>query len=47
MQHKSPIVAIIGIGISKSILFILLVSILSSVTIVIVLLVLLQEDIKA
>jgi len=47
MQYKSSIVAIIGTGTGKSILFILPASILSGVTIVVVLLVLLQEDIKA
>jgi hypothetical protein len=46
MQYKSPIVAIIGIGVGKSILFILLASISSRVTIVVVLLVALQFNIK-
>jgi superfamily II DNA helicase RecQ len=46
MQYKSPVVAIIGIGASKSILFILLASVSSSVTIIVVPLVTLQFNIK-
>jgi hypothetical protein len=46
MQHKSPIVAIIGIGVGKSVLFILPTSIFSRVTIIVVLLVVLQFNIK-
>jgi superfamily II DNA helicase RecQ len=46
MQHKSSIVAIIGIGAGKSILFILLASVSSRVTIVVVLLVALRFDMK-
>lgn len=47
MQHKSPIVAIIGTGARKSILFMLPASVSSGVSIVIVPLVLLREDMKA
>jgi superfamily II DNA helicase RecQ len=39
MQHKSPVVAIIGTGVGKSVLFMLPASISSGVTIVVVLLV--------
>jgi superfamily II DNA helicase RecQ len=46
MQYKSPVVAIISIGVGKSILFILLASVSSRVTIVVVLLVALRFDIK-
>jgi superfamily II DNA helicase RecQ len=46
MQHKSPVVAIIGIGAGKSVLFILPASVSSRVTIVVVLLVALRFDIK-
>jgi superfamily II DNA helicase RecQ len=46
MQHKSSVVAIIGIGAGKSILFILPASISSRVTIVVVLLVVLRFNIK-
>jgi hypothetical protein len=41
MQHKSPVVVIIGIGVGKSVLFILPTSVSSRVTIVVVLLVIL------
>ena len=47
IQHKSPVVAIIGIRVGKSILFILLVLVSSGVMVVIVPLVSLQKDIKA
>jgi superfamily II DNA helicase RecQ len=46
MQHKSPVVAIIGIGVGKSVLFILPASVSSKVTIIVVLLVALRFDIK-
>jgi superfamily II DNA helicase RecQ len=46
MQYKSSIVAIIDIEVGKSILFILLISISSGVTIVVMLLVVLRFDIK-
>lgn len=46
MQHKSLIVVIIGIGGSKSVLFMLLALVLSGVTVVVVLLVALQFNIK-
>jgi superfamily II DNA helicase RecQ len=46
MQHKSPVVAIIGIGAGKSVLFILPASVFSGVTIVVVPLVALQFNIK-
>jgi superfamily II DNA helicase RecQ len=46
MQHKSPVVAIIGIGVGKSMLFILPTSMSSGVTIVVVLLVALRFNIK-
>jgi superfamily II DNA helicase RecQ len=46
MQHKSPVVAIIDIEAGKSILFILLASISSGVTIIVMLLVILQFNIK-
>jgi superfamily II DNA helicase RecQ len=46
MQHKSPIVAIIGIEAGKSILFILPASISSRVTIIVMLLVTLRFNIK-
>jgi superfamily II DNA helicase RecQ len=46
MQHKSPIVAIIGTGAGKSVLFILPASVSSRVTIVVVLLVALRFNIK-
>jgi superfamily II DNA helicase RecQ len=46
MQHKSPVVAIIGIGAGKSVLFILSASVSSRVTIVVVLLVALRFDMK-
>jgi superfamily II DNA helicase RecQ len=46
IQHKSPIVAIIGIEAGKSVLFILPTSISSRVTIIVVLLVALQFNIK-
>lgn len=47
MQHKSPIVAIMGTGAGKSILFMLPASVSSGVSIVIVPLVSLREDMKA
>jgi superfamily II DNA helicase RecQ len=46
MQYKSPVVAIIGTEAGKSVLFILLASVSSGVTIVVVLLVALRFDIK-
>jgi superfamily II DNA helicase RecQ len=46
MQHKSLVVAIIGTGAGKSVLFILLALVLSRVIIVVVLLVALQFNIK-
>jgi superfamily II DNA helicase RecQ len=46
MQHKSPIVAIIGIEAGKSVLFILPASVSSGVTIIVVLLVVLRFNIK-
>jgi superfamily II DNA helicase RecQ len=46
MQYKSLVVAIIGIGAGKSVLFMLLASVSSGVTIVVVLLVALRFDIK-
>jgi superfamily II DNA helicase RecQ len=46
MQHKSPVVAIIGIGADKSVLFMLPASVSSGVTIVVVLLVALRFNIK-
>jgi superfamily II DNA helicase RecQ len=46
IQHKSPIVAIIGIEAGKSILFMLPTSVSSGVTIVVVLLVALRFNIK-
>jgi hypothetical protein len=46
MQHKSSIIAIIGIEAGKSVLFILLASISSRVTIIVMLLVALQFNIK-
>jgi superfamily II DNA helicase RecQ len=46
MQHKSLIVAIIGIGAGKSMLFILPTSVSSRVTIIVMLLVALQFNIK-
>jgi superfamily II DNA helicase RecQ len=46
MQHKSLVVAIIGIGAGKSVLFILPASVLSRVTIVVVPLVALQFNMK-
>jgi superfamily II DNA helicase RecQ len=46
MQYKSPVVAIIGIGAGKSVLFILPTSISSRVTIVVMLLVALRFNIK-
>jgi superfamily II DNA helicase RecQ len=46
MQHKSPVVAIIGIEAGKSVLFILPTSVSSRVTIVVVPLVALQFDMK-
>jgi len=47
MQHKSPVVAIMGTGAGKSILFMLPASVSSGVTVVIVPLVSLREDMKA
>jgi superfamily II DNA helicase RecQ len=46
MQHKSPIVAIIGTEAGKSVLFILPAFISSRVTIIVVLLVVLRFNIK-
>jgi superfamily II DNA helicase RecQ len=46
MQHKSPVVVIIGIGAGKSVLFMLPASVSSGVTIVVVLLVALRFDMK-
>jgi superfamily II DNA helicase RecQ len=46
MQYKSPVVAIIDIGVGKSILFILPAFVSSRVTIIVVLLVALRFDIK-
>jgi superfamily II DNA helicase RecQ len=46
MQYKSPVVAIMGIGVGKSVLFMLLASVFSGVTIVVVLLVALRFDMK-
>jgi superfamily II DNA helicase RecQ len=46
MQHKSPVVAIIGIGVGKSVLFMLLALVSSGVTIVVVPLVALRFNIK-
>jgi superfamily II DNA helicase RecQ len=46
MQYKSPVVAIIGTEVDKSMLFILPASISSRVTIVVMLLVTLQFNIK-
>jgi superfamily II DNA helicase RecQ len=46
MQHKSPVVAIMGIGAGKSVLFMLLALVSSGVTIVVVLLVALRFDMK-
>jgi superfamily II DNA helicase RecQ len=46
MQHKSPVVAIIGTGAGKSVLFILPASVSSRVTIIVVLLVALRFDMK-
>ncbi|KAF2812022.1 uncharacterized protein BDZ99DRAFT_383412, partial [Mytilinidion resinicola] len=47
IHYKSPVVAIIGIGGGKSVLFILPALYLTGVTVVVMLLVLLQEDIKS
>jgi superfamily II DNA helicase RecQ len=47
MQHKSPVVAIMGTGAGKSILFMLPASVSSGVTVVVVPLVSLREDMKA
>jgi superfamily II DNA helicase RecQ len=47
MRQKSLIVAIIGTGAGKSVLFILLASCLTGVSVVIVPLVSLRQDIKA
>jgi superfamily II DNA helicase RecQ len=46
MQHKSPVVAIIGIRAGKSVLFMLLALVSSGVTIVVMLLVALRFDMK-
>jgi hypothetical protein len=46
MQHKSPVIVIIGIEVGKSMLFILLALVLSKVIVIVVLLVALQGDIK-
>jgi superfamily II DNA helicase RecQ len=46
MQHKSPVVVIIGTGVGKSVLFMLPALVSSGVTIVVVLLVALRFDIK-
>jgi superfamily II DNA helicase RecQ len=46
MQYKSPVVAIIGIGVGKSVLFMLPASVSSGVTIVVVPLVALRFDMK-
>jgi hypothetical protein len=46
MQYKSPVVAIIGIGAGKSVLFILLALVSSRVSIIVMLLVALQFNIK-
>jgi superfamily II DNA helicase RecQ len=46
MQYKSSVVVIIGIGVGKSVLFMLLASVSSGVTIVVMLLVALRFDIK-
>jgi superfamily II DNA helicase RecQ len=46
MQHKSPVVAIIGTGAGKSVLFMLPASVSSRVTIVVVPLVALQFNMK-
>jgi superfamily II DNA helicase RecQ len=46
MQYKSLVVAIIGTGAGKSVLFMLLALVLSGVTIVVVLLVALWFDIR-
>jgi superfamily II DNA helicase RecQ len=46
MQHKSLVVAIIGTGAGKSVLFMLPALVLSGVTIVVVLLVALQFNMK-
>ncbi|KAF2806588.1 uncharacterized protein BDZ99DRAFT_538952 [Mytilinidion resinicola] len=47
MHYKSPVVAIIGTGGGKSVLFILPALCLTGVTVVVMLLVLLREDIKS
>jgi superfamily II DNA helicase RecQ len=46
MQHKSPVVAIMGTGAGKSVLFMLPASVSSGVTIVVVPLVALRFDMK-
>jgi superfamily II DNA helicase RecQ len=46
MQHKSPVVVIIGTGAGKSMLFMLLASVSSGVTVVVVPLVALRGDMK-
>jgi superfamily II DNA helicase RecQ len=46
MQHKSPVVAIMGIEAGKSVLFMLPAFVSSRVTIVVILLVVLRFDIK-
>jgi superfamily II DNA helicase RecQ len=46
MQHKSPVVAIIGIEAGKSVLFMLPASVSSRVSIIVMLLVALRFDIK-
>jgi superfamily II DNA helicase RecQ len=46
MQYKSSVVAIIGTEAGKSVLFILLASVFSRVTIIVMLLVALRFDIK-
>jgi superfamily II DNA helicase RecQ len=47
MQHKSPVVVIMGTSAGKSVLFMLPASVLSGVTVVVVLLVALRGDMKA
>ena len=46
IQQKSPVVVVIGTGVKKSILFILLISCFTEVTVVVIPLILLRGDIK-